>query len=244
MWRHERCFLAEKRPVVGDMFEQLALVGRCAIMKWPIDMQAARQTQLQLRDQVRLEDDFGDIQWVAGADVGFEDQGKVARGAVAVLRYPKLELVETAVVRRPTEFPYIPGFLSFREIPVLRLALAQIKSRIDLIVCDGQGYAHPRRFGLACHLGLLLDVPTIGAAKSRLIGQFREPGKQRGCRCQLKDQDQLIGYVLRTRTNAKPLFVSPGHRVGFESAARITLSLCPKYRLPETTRQADRLTRG
>jgi deoxyribonuclease V len=213
-------------------------------MKWPINIAAARQQQLELRQRLVLEDDFGTLQFVAGADVGFEDQGKIARGAIAVLSYPALALVETAVARRPTEFPYVPGFLSFREVPVLLEALPQISSPLDLIVCDGQGYAHPRRCGLACHLGLIVGIPTIGAAKTRLIGDYRQPGLRRGCRCRLMDQNERIGYALRTRTGAKPLFVSPGHRVSFESAARITLTLCPEFRLPETTRQADRLTRG
>ena len=211
--------------------------------KWPIDIASARQMQFELRDRVVLEDDFGELRFVAGADVGFEDRGKTARGAIAVLAYPQLELVETSVVRTPTEFPYVPGYLSFREVPVLCQALEQIKSPIDLIVCDGQGYAHPRRCGLACHLGLTVDLPTIGAAKSRLIGEYRKPGRRRGCRCRLVDQQQCIGYVLRTRSDTRPLFVSPGHRVGFDTATRLILSLCRKYRLPETTRQADRLTR-
>jgi deoxyribonuclease V len=213
-------------------------------MKWSIDIGAARAEQLELRKHLVLKDDFGELRLVAGADVGFEDNGKTARGAIAVLSYPQLELVETAIARRPTEFPYVPGYLSFREVPVLVQALSQITRPIDLIVCDGQGYAHPRRCGLACHLGLTVDIPTLGAAKTRLIGEYREPGWRRGCRCRLMDQHERIGYVLRSRSSVKPLFVSPGHRVSFESSARITLALCTKFRLPETTRQADRLTRA
>ena len=213
-------------------------------MKWSIDIGAARAEQLELRKHLVLKDDFGELRLVAGADVGFEDNGKTARGAIAVLSYPQLELVETAIARRPTEFPYVPGYLSFREVPVLVQALSQITRPIDLIVCDGQGYAHPRRCGLACHLGLTVDIPTLGAAKTRLIGEYREPGWRRGCRCRLMDQHERIGYVLRSRSGVKPLFVSPGHRVSLESSARITLALCTKFRLPETTRQADRLTRA
>jgi deoxyribonuclease V len=160
---------------------------------------------------------------------------------VVVLTFPDLELVEHAIARQPTDFPYVPGLLSFREIPTVLEALAQLATSPDLILCDGQGIAHPRRFGIACHLGWWLDRPTIGVAKSRLIGEHEEPGPEKGSWTPLRHRDEVIGAVLRTRTNVKPVFVSPGHRVSLETAIHYTLACTPRYRLPETTRHADRL---
>lgn len=204
----------------------------------------ARQIQQTLRRRVRLEDDFSPIEHVAGVDVGFVDNNQTARAAVAVLNYPSLQLVESAIAHLPVTFPYIPGYLSFREAPVIIEALRAISTRVDLLVCDGQGYAHPRRFGLACHLGVELDIPAIGVAKTRLIGDYRMPGERKSCRTRLLADNETIGYVLRTRAHTKPLFVSAGHRVAMETAARLTLSLCPRFRLPETTRAAHRLASG
>ena len=190
---------------------------------WQVSPGQAREIQLTLRDQTRLTDQFGPLRRVAGVDVGFERRNTVARAAVAVLTFPGLELVETAIARRRVDFPYIPGLLSFREIPALLAALERIRDLPDLILCDGQGYAHPRRFGIACHLGVLTDLPTIGVAKSRLIGRYREPGQRKGCRRPLWDRAETIGVVLRTRTRVKPLFVSPGHRVSLASAVDLVL---------------------
>lgn len=189
-------------------------------------------------------DDFGPIRRVAGVDVGFENDGKTVRAAVAVLQFPGLELVETAIAHVPADFPYIPGLLSFRELPGILAGLAQLAEKPDLILCDGQGYAHPRRFGLACHLGVLTDTPTIGVGKSRLLGQYREPGKAKGQWSELIHQAEVIGAVLRTRTGVKPLFVSVGHRVSLVSAIRFTLTCTTRYKLPETTRFAHRLASG
>ena len=210
-------------------------------MKWPKTVNEARAMQEALRTKVICKDRFTKVNFVAGADVGFEKGGTVTRAAVVVLRFPQLDLVEKAVVRQPTRFPYVPGYLSFREVPAVVAAFGRLKQRPDLMICDGQGIAHPRRFGLACHLGVLLDVPTIGVAKSRLIGGYEEPGTEKGSYSELHDKGELIGYVLRTRSNVKPVFVSCGHRVGPESAVRLTLACTTRYRLPETTRQAHRL---
>jgi deoxyribonuclease V len=217
------------------------LAVAAAVHPWDVTPAEARGIQERLRGRVCREDDFGPVRLVAGTDVAFEDAGRITRGAVAVLSYPSLELVEHAVARLPTRFPYVPGLLSFREIPALLEALARLSRTPDLVLCDGQGIAHPRRFGLACHFGVLTGLPCIGVAKSRLIGSHEEPPAEKGGRADLFDGDERIGVVLRSRSGVRPLYVSSGHRVGLESAVRYTLACCSRYRLPETTRWADRL---
>lgn len=201
----------------------------------------ARALQQQMRSQVVLEDRLGEVRRVAGTDCGFKDSGKITRAVVAVLNFPGLELLEYAEAERPTDFPYIPGLLSFREVPTLLAAYAKLKQTPDLLLCDGQGYAHPRRFGIACHLGVALDVPSIGVAKSRLIGSHREPAKTAGSGAPLTDKGETIGTVLRTKDGVNPLFISPGHRVSPITAVDYVLACCRGYRLPETTRWADGL---
>ncbi|MBE9115225.1 deoxyribonuclease V [Lusitaniella coriacea LEGE 07157] len=207
---------------------------------WPQTVDAARKIQEQLRSQVIRDDGFSTVQYVAGVDVGFEDNYRITKAAVAVLRYPSLELVERAIARIPTTFPYIPGFLSFREIPALLQALQKLNTIPDLILCDGQGFAHPRRFGIACHLGVLLDVPAIGVAKSRLIGTHEELAAEKGSWQSLWDKEERVGAILRSRANVKPLYISIGHKISLETAINWVLRCTPKYRLPETTRLADR----
>jgi deoxyribonuclease V len=208
---------------------------------WPTTVEAAIPIQEQMRSQVISTDQLGPVQWVAGVDVGFEDQGRISRAAVAVLEWPSLQLREQALARRPTTLPYAPGFLSFREVPVILAALEQLPQLPDLILCDGQGLAHPRRFGLACHLGVLTDLPTIGVAKSRLLGTHAEVANVRGAWQPLRDQGETVGAVLRTRPGTKPLYVSLGHRISLPTAIHYVLSCLTRYRLPETTRWADRL---
>jgi deoxyribonuclease V len=211
---------------------------------WNVSPSEARAIQEDLRGRVITQDDFGDIRQVAGTDVAFEEQGRVTRGAVALLEYPGLELIDHAIARRPTTFPYIPGLLSFREIPVLLDAIEALGRRPDLLICDGQGIAHPRRFGLACHLGVLTDLPAIGVAKSRLTGKHEVVPDRKGAWVPLRDGDDVIGAVLRTRRGVRPVYVSPGHKVSLESAIRLTLDCITRFRLPETTRWADRLAGG
>jgi deoxyribonuclease V len=208
---------------------------------WEVSPQEAIAIQEQLRHAVELEDRFGPLQRVAGVDVGFEAGGSLTRAAVAVLSFPALELVESAVARRPTSFPYIPGLLSFREAPAVLQALEQLSNPPDLLVCDGHGFAHPRRCGLACHLGLLADLPSIGIAKSRLIGEFAPPGPERGDWQPLVDQAEVVGAALRTRPGTKPVFVSTGHRVSLPAAIELALRCTGRFRIPEPTRQAHRL---
>lgn len=209
---------------------------------WPQTPAAAIALQNELRSQIRLQDDLpATVQFVAGVDAGFEAGGTITRAAVVVLELPSLQLVDLALKKRPTTFPYVPGLLSFREIPTVLDALASLKIAPDLILCDGQGIAHPRRFGIACHLGLIVDRPTIGVAKSRLIGTHTDVPAAKGAWVPLMDAGETIGAVLRSRTNTKPLFVSPGHRITLTTALDYVLRCTPKYRLPETTRLADRL---
>ena len=225
--------------------------------------------QDRLRPQVRTTGTVpSPLRRIAGLDVAYAvDDSKVA-GAVTVLDADTLEVLETATVLRPVEFPYVPGLLAFREIPALLDCLAELTHVPDVLVCDGYGLAHPRRFGLACHLGVLTDLPTFGVAKTAFIGTFAEPASVRGSHSDLvasaadaadstgsadsaypaypaypADGPELIGRVLRTQTATKPVFVSVGHRISLDAATDLTLRLAPKYRLPETTRQADQASR-
>lgn len=208
---------------------------------WPRTVEQARAVQLALRGQVIRRDRLGRVDHVAGVDVGFEHHGRITRAAVVVLHWPDLRLVDTAIARRRTCFPYVPGYLSFRELPAVLAALGKLKQLPDLILCDGQGYAHPRRFGLACHLGVLVDAPTIGVAKSRLIGRHGALPQAKGSWVALRDGGEIIGAVLRTRSGVAPLYVSSGHRVSLKTAIKYVLGCTPRYRLPESTRLADHL---
>ncbi|MBN3921992.1 deoxyribonuclease V [Nostoc sp. NMS4] len=209
---------------------------------WPSTLEEAIVIQEKLRHQVITEDRLQEpIQYVAGVDMGFEADGTISRAAVAVLSFPDLQVIETSLAHRPTTFPYVPGFLSFREIPAVLDALEKIKTIPDIILCDGNGIAHPRRLGIASHLGLLIDMPTIGVAKSRLIGKHEELAETKGSTQPLIHDGETIGVVLRSRTGVKPLYISSGHRISLPTAIDYVLRCTPKYRLPETTRIADRL---
>ena len=209
---------------------------------WPLTVEDAIAIQEKLQAEVITEDQLKEpVQYVAGVDMGFEADGTISRAAVAVLSFPDLQLQETSLARRPTTFPYIPGFLSFREIPAILDAMEKIKIIPDIILCDGQGIAHPRRFGIACHLGLIVDIPSIGVAKSLLVGKHEDLPEVRGSWQPLTHKGEKIGAVLRTRVGVKPVYVSSGHRVSLPTAIDYVLRCTPKYRLPETTRIADKL---
>ncbi|MFE4107575.1 deoxyribonuclease V [Almyronema epifaneia] len=208
---------------------------------WPTTPQAAIALQQKLRSQIETSDRLGSVHTVAGVDVGFTEAGTVTRAAVAVLSFPALQLVESQIAYQPTTFPYIPGLLSFREVPAILVALSQLQTQPDLLLCDGQGIAHPRRLGIAAHLGLLVDLPSIGVAKSRLTGTHAELPPEKGSWVPLHDRNETIGAVLRSRTNTQPLYISSGHRISLETAIAYVLQCTPKYRLPETTRWADKL---
>lgn len=212
--------------------------------QWPTRIDQARSIQEELRDKVERRDGIGEIKRIAGVDIGIDRKTNRAHAAVAVLDYTDCRLLEQVTAHQRLRFPYVPGYLSFREVPPIMAALEKLAALPDLIICDGQGIAHPRRFGLACHLGVLTGIPTIGAAKSRLIGSHAEPGPDKGDWQPLQDNGETIGAVLRTRTHVQPVFVSIGHRVSLPSAIRIVLACCGKYRLPETTRAAHRLASG
>jgi len=206
--------------------------------RWDLSPKEAIAVQRELASLVVCQGSPTAVRRVAGVDCSVDRVAKRGTGAVVVLSYPELEVIETAVAEAPLTFPYVPGLLSFRETPVLREAFRKIAGPIDLLLVDGQGYAHPRRFGIACHLGLLLDVPAIGCAKSRLLGEHAEPGRAAGSRSDLIDKGEVIGSVLRTRAAVKPLFVSSGHRIGLAEAEAWVLRCCRGYRLPEPTRLA------
>jgi len=208
---------------------------------WPTTAAAAIKLQRQLHSSVITADQLGPIQYVAGVDVGFEKGGDITRAAVAVLSWPDLQLQAQAIARRPTEFPYIPGLLSFREAPAVLDALSQLTMNPDLLLCDGQGIAHPRRFGIACHLGLLVDTPAIGVAKSLLVGRHAEVPDERGAWQPLIHRNETVGAALRTRPKTKPLYISSGHRISLNTAIEYVLGCTTRYRLPETTRWAHRL---
>lgn len=197
--------------------------------------------QASLQPRVETVDRLPPIRFVAGVDVGYEAQGRLTRAAVAVLSYPDLAPVAHSVARLPTSFPYVPGLLSFRELPAVLAAIDGLAVRPDLYLCDGQGLAHPRRFGIACHLGVLLDVPSIGVAKTRLIGSHAEPPREQGGWVPLLAGEEVIGAVLRSRTGVKPIYVSIGHRVSLPTAIALVLACTRSFRLPETIRAAHRL---
>jgi deoxyribonuclease V len=212
---------------------------------WDLGIPEAMDTQRRLASQVVCSGDPGEVRTVAGVDISVLEKGRraPARGAVVVLSYPELELLDQAVVEAEVTFPYVPGLLSFRETPVLLEPLSRVR-KPDLLLVDGHGFAHPRRFGLACHLGLLLDVPAIGCAKSRLIGEHAEPDRAAGSHTQVRDGGQVIGAVVRTRDGVNPVYVSVGHRIGLAEAVEWVLRCCRGLRLPETTRLAHQAAGG
>jgi deoxyribonuclease V len=208
---------------------------------FPKTLEEAREIQQQLRTQVITEDQFKEVRYVAGVDVGFEENYAISKAAVVILTFPELKLVESQAAKIATTFPYIPGFLSFREIPAILKALEKLTLIPDIIFCDGQGIAHPRRLGIASHLGVLIDLPTIGVAKSLLVGKHSELALEKGSWQPLQDQGEIIGAVLRSRTNVRPLYISIGHKISLPTAIDYVLCCLTKYRLPETTRLADKL---
>ena len=227
--------------------------------EWNVKPAEAREIQEKLRKKWEGGDRLRTIRTVAGLDAAFVLRGSQAFaakkrprfqalaeanraiGAVVVFSYPEMRELERAQAEVPLEFPYVPGFLSFREIPVLLAALDKLLRLPDLLFCDGQGYAHPRRMGLASHLGILLDRPSIGCAKSILIGKHGPLGERKGAWTALEENGETIGAALRTRPGTKPVYISPGHRVSLRTALHLTLSVSDGTRIPRPTREADRL---
>jgi deoxyribonuclease V len=211
---------------------------------WSVSPREAIAIQRQLAAEVVRRGRVGRVRRIGGVDISVDRARGRGRGAVVVLSYPELELIDAVVEETDLTFPYVPGLLSFRETPVLRLAFERLREPVDLLFVDGHGYAHPRRFGIACHLGLLLDVPAIGIGKSRLVGEHIEPPFEAGSRVDLLHAGEVIGGVLRTRTDVKPVYVSVGHRISLTEAERWALRCCRGYRLPEPVRLAHRAAGG
>ena len=208
---------------------------------WNLSPSEARALQQELRGRVREEVLSTPVR-VAGVDVSV--RGQTARAAVVILSFPDLEPLEAAAAEQPLTFPYVPGLLAFREGPAVLTALEKVRTRPDVLIFDAQGLAHPRRMGLATHLGVLLDLPSVGCAKSRLCGDHEEPPQKRGSWVPLWDGGEVIGAVVRTRVGVRPVYVSVGHRTDLESAVELVLSCCSRYRLPEPTRWAHRVAGG
>jgi deoxyribonuclease V len=224
--------------------------------KWAIGIAEARKIQEQLREKWVGADSFEEIRTVAGLDAAFVLTGSQtfeasrnrwtalreanrAIAAVVLYRYPEMRELQRMHAEVRLHFPYVPGFLSFREIPALLAALGKLRQMPDLILCDGQGYAHPRRMGLATHLGIVLDRPTIGCAKSILIGKHEPVGKEKGEWAAMIDGEERIGAALRTRSGVKPMYISQGHRISLETSIQLTLAVCDGPRIPRPTRDAD-----
>jgi deoxyribonuclease V len=206
--------------------------------RWDVSPAEAVELQRELRDQVIVQPLRRPLRTVGGLDVHEN------RGAVAVLTYPDLEWIAGAVAECPVSFPYVPGLLSFREVPALLAAIARLDPWPDLFLCDGHGLAHPRRFGLACHLGLWLGHPTVGCAKSRLCGRHAELAGERGSTAPLIDGGQVVGSAVRTRANVKPVYVSTGHLSRLQDAIEVVVNCAPRYRLPEPLRIAHTMAKS
>jgi deoxyribonuclease V len=209
-----------------------------ALHSWDLEPTEAIALQRQLADRIDTRTPLTRCELLAGADVSYNRFSSHFFAGVVVLRLPECTIVERKGAVREAPFPYIPGLLSFREAPALLDAFAQLETEPDAIMCDGQGIAHPRRFGIASHLGLWLDQPCFGCAKSRLTGRFKDPGLRAGSVAPLVDGKEVVGEVVRTKDKVQPVFVSAGHKIDLPSAVRLTLASCKGYRIPEPTRQA------
>jgi deoxyribonuclease V len=210
---------------------------------WNLEPEAAIALQRELAQRIVREDQLGEVHCVAGVDMALNEESGMARAAVVLLSYPDLEMLERHVYEEPVRMPYIPGLLSFREAPCVLGAFARLRQQPDLVMVDGQGIAHPRRLGIASHLGLWLDLPTIGCGKSILVGHHAHLSEEQGSWVPLVDKGETIGAVVRTRAHVKPMIISSGHRISLETSLRYVLACCRGYRLPEPTRQADKLSK-
>jgi deoxyribonuclease V len=228
--------LALSIPMPGH-YNVLAMQA-LSLHPWRVTPPQAQRIQQELASRVSTQNQVGPLRRVAGVDIAVDRSRNMARAAVVVLSYPELALLERRVVEKELTFPYIPGLLSFRETPPLLAAFEGVEERPDLLLADGQGLAHPRRFGIACHLGLLLDLPTIGCAKSRLVGNHGPVPAEVGGYAKLVDEGEVIGAAVRTRAGTSPIYISIGHKVDLPTAIELVLACVRGFRLPEPTRQA------
>ncbi|MFN2455388.1 MAG: deoxyribonuclease V [Pyrinomonadaceae bacterium] len=208
---------------------------------WSLQPREAVELQKELRADVRLQPLARPVKTIAGADISFNKFSTTIYAGLVVLALPSLEIIEEAGVVSETRFPYVPGLLSFRESPSVLEAWAKLKTEPDAVMFDGQGIAHPRRIGIASHVGLMLERPTLGCAKSVLVGKYEEPARERGAWTQMTDKGEIIGAALRTKTNVQPIYVSPGHLIDLAGAIDLTLQCDGGYRQPEPTRRAHLL---
>lgn len=211
-------------------------------MRWPGNIQKAREMQERMRSRVRITTYRGTPRFIAGVDAAFTEDHVAA--AACLYSFPDLICLERAVDIQELRFPYVPGYLAFREGPAIIAAVRKLARMPDIILVDGQGIAHPRGFGIACHIGVLLDIPTIGCAKTRLVGGCREPGVRKGSWSDLNYEGDVVGAVLRTRHGVRPLFISPGHSIDKEGSIRFVLACVGSYRIPEPLRCADAYSRS
>lgn len=209
--------------------------------EWNVTPQEAIAIQERMRHLVEPADRLPQIHSVAGVDVHFNGKGRIAQAAIAVLSFPDLKLIDKSLAKRTVTFPYIPGLFAFRELPAVLDALAQLGKPPDVIICDGHGIAHPRRFGIASHLGVLLDQPTVGVGKTLLVGRHIELPREKGSWVPLEECEEVIGAAVRTQAGIKPVYVSIGHRISLQTAVRLVIACTTRYRLPETTRAAHML---
>jgi len=208
---------------------------------WNVSVEEAIQIQEALRDRIILKKTFSEVRTVGGGDAAYSNNGKLLFAAIVVLSFPEMEIIDTATADGNTRFPYIPGLLSFREGPILIKTFQKLKLKPDVMIFDSQGIAHPRGMGLASHVGLWLDLPSIGCAKTPLLGEFIFPGRLKGSFEWIRREGKKVGTVLRTRDNIKPLFVSPGHRIDFSTSNQLILKCCKGFRSPEPLRKAHQL---
>jgi deoxyribonuclease V len=207
------------------------------------EIQAAIRLQEELRHQVRLEDGFDHVRYLAGIDSGYDLTRNLNKCVITLMDTRTQELITTVIATSPTNFPYVPGLLSFRELPAILEALTCLPRKPDLLMVDGQGVAHPRRLGIAAHLGVVSGIPSIGVAKSRLCGKHGDIPPEKFADVPLMDKNEMIGYVLRSKEKCNPLYISAGHRISHETALSITKNWITKYRLPEPTRIADQMSK-
>lgn len=212
---------------------------------WNLSPEAAIALQHELAQHIILEDRVGEVRYIAGVDMAIHEEHNMAQAAVVLLSFPDLEIVEQHIYEEPIQMPYVPGLLSFREAPSVLGAMRKLRQKPDLVMVDGQGIAHPRRIGIGAHLGLWLNIPTIGCAKSLLVGHYDKEalGEEAGSWVPLIYKKEVIGAMVRTRTRVNPMIISPGHLISLETSIRYVLACSKGYRLPEPTRQADKLSK-